>query len=523
MNAIEFRAVTFSYHRPDNPCCQAPVLNSITASIARGEFAAILGKKGSGKTTFLKLCCGLLHPTEGVVTMQGREAGDTTQIWEIRTRCGVVFQHPESQIFGATVVEDVAFGPENLGLPPQLIRERVREALLAVGLEKLHDMPTHLLSGGQKVRLVLAGVLALEPDCLLVDEAAAQLEPAEREEIAALLRALNRERGITVVQATGDLEVALSADRVIVLDAGKIARDGTPAQVRADMPQHLVPPPPLAPEVGELHAPRKSPPALNETELRQHPAGSSVLHRLDARTKVASVLFFMFAVLFLKGLPALLLLLCLTLALASLAGKPLRQSLRGMKAVVCLSLAAVVVNLVSVKGTPLVEYGILSHLSREGLTVSAVMLARILLIASVASLLTFTTPPLALAGALEKLLKPLSRAGIRVSELAMMLLLALRFLPVIVEEAQRLVAAQSERGVDLKSGSLLQRAKNCLPLFIPLFAGVARRGDALATAMDARCYRGGTGRTRMDPPRFCSADALCLAGMMVIMSLGVIA
>ena len=444
----------------------------------------------------------------------------------------MIFPDPDSQIIGATVAEDVAFGPENLGLPPQAIRDRVRDALRAVSLEKSHDSATHLLSDTQKFRLALAGALALEPECLLVDRATAQLGPAGRKEAEELLHSLNRNRGLTVLQFTGDPEEAASADRIIVCAGGKIVLDGTPAQVlpalhqKAELgaePEDIAGAPPLSGRLS-LKGPDPEPPKGRATLLKEMTAlnylpGDSILHRSDPRTKIVLTLCFMGAVFLFKSFPALLLLLAIMLALASSAGKSLKRSLRGLKLVLYLTGVAVAVNLVTIKGTPLVDHGLLRHVSLEAVATSAAMLLRVVLLASAASLLTLSTTPFALAEGVERLLKPLNRIGIPVSEIAMMLLIALRFLPLIVEEAQRLILAQPAGSGEAGRANLVQRARSYLPLFLPLFAGVARRGDALAAAMEARCYRGGTGRTRMNPLQFCRADLACSAATVLILTL----
>lgn len=522
MNAITIRAVDFSYGQLHHDSGAAKALDGVTVSIARGDFVAVLGSKGSGKSTFIKLCNALLTPTVGAVCIHGLDSSDASQAWEIRSRSGMIFPDPDSQIIGATVAEDVAFGPENLGLSPQVIQSRVRAALLTVGLEQFADSATHHLSDLQKLRLSLAGVLAMEPDCILFDGATALLDPAGRREIAALLQSLNRERGITIVQVTRDREEAVTADRIIVLDGGKIVFDATPAQLLSSLPGIEEADLELTQEVAHLSAPQATKNCATlfkkMTGLHYSPGGS-ILHRSDPRTKIALTLLLMTAAFILKSFTALLLLLAIVLALASSSGKPLQQSLRGLKLICYLAVVAVAVNLVSIKGTPVIDYGVLRHVSREAIAVSATMLLRIILLASAASLVTFTTTPLALAGGLERLLKPLNRIGIPVSDLAMMLLIALRFLPVIVEEAEKLIQAQQARSVDFNRGSLLQRTRSYLPLFIPLFAGVARKGDALATAMDARCYRGSAVRTRMQPLVYSRADLACVAVMMIICSL----
>ena len=258
---------------------------------------------------------------------------------------------------------------------------------------------------------------------------------------------------------------------------------------------------------------------LNDMTMGRFLPGRSLLHRSDPRTKIVLTLIVIAITFILKSFPALILLQIMITGLACRTGKPLQQSLRNLRPVLYLAVVAVVANLLFVKGEPLIDYGLLRHISREGADISAKMVLRLVLLAGAASLLTFTTTPFALADGLEKLLTPLNRIGIPVSEVALMMLIALRFMPVIVDEAGKLIVIQSARSADFNRGNLLQRARSYLPLFIPLFAGIARRGDAMATAMEARCYRRSTGRTKMRPLEFSGADIASVAGMVLFLSL----
>lgn len=243
--------------------------------------------------------------------------------------------------------------------------------------------------------------------------------------------------------------------------------------------------------------------------LGQYLPGGSILHRADPRTKILLTAVFICIVLYLKGYPALLLLLLVIAGTTCRTGRPLRLWLRNLRVILYLAGVASCINLVTISGTPLVAEGILSHISGEALAVSALMLLKLVLLASAATLLTTATTPLALTGGVEKLLKPLNRLGINVSGGAMMVLIAMRFIPVIVKEAQALILAQSSRGAAYPNSSLREKIRNLLPLCIPLFAGVARRGDALTIALEARCFRGCGERTRMKPLVFSGADFIC--------------
>lgn len=228
---VETHGVEFSYVGRDGSGPGTKALDGISLSIEKGEFVAVVGGNGSGKTTFARMLNALFEPTAGAVFIGGIETKDKERLWEVRRLAGMVFQNPDSQIVGTTVEEDVAFGPENLGLEPEEIRRRVRDALRHVGMEEDGDTPPHLLSGGRKQRAAIAGVIAMKPACLILDEATALQDPVARKDIMELLRRINREEGMTVIHITHDMEEAALADRVIVMAGGQVALDGTPREV----------------------------------------------------------------------------------------------------------------------------------------------------------------------------------------------------------------------------------------------------------------------------------------------------
>ena len=199
----------------------------------KGSFVVVLGHNGSGKSTLAKHMNAVLLPGGGAVYVEGMDTRDESLLLEIRRRTGMVFQNPDNQIVANVVEEDVAFGPENLGVPTAEIRRRVDDALAAVGMEKFACHAPHLLSGGQKQRVAIAGVIAMEPECIVLDEATAMLDPAGRREVLDTVHRLNREMGITVVLITHHMSEAEDADRVIVMNDGVVAMDGTPRQVFA--------------------------------------------------------------------------------------------------------------------------------------------------------------------------------------------------------------------------------------------------------------------------------------------------
>ena len=226
---IKAEHLTFCY--PDEPAGHPPVLDDINLEIEAGSFVAILGHNGSGKSTLAKHINALLTPTKGKLLVEGLDTADPDNLLAIRGKVGMVFQNPDNQIVASVVEEDVAFGPENLGIPPAEIRTRVDKALKMVGMYHMREHAPHLLSGGQKQRVAIAGVIAMMPRCIVLDEATAMLDPVGRRETVDTIRALNETYGITVVLITHHMDEAAQAQRLIVMSGGHIIDDGPPAEV----------------------------------------------------------------------------------------------------------------------------------------------------------------------------------------------------------------------------------------------------------------------------------------------------
>ena len=229
---IEVRDLTFAYPAQEEEQQQGTVaLRNVDLKIEKGSFVAVLGHNGSGKSTLAKHMNAVLLPSGGRVFVAGMDTLDEQQIIAIRRAVGMVFQNPDNQIVANVVEEDVAFGPENLGVPSADIRRRVDEALAAVGMDAFTRHAPHLLSGGQKQRIAIAGIIAMAPQCIVLDEATAMLDPAGRREVLATIETLHREMGITVVLITHHMDEAILADRVVVMNEGRVAMDGTPTEV----------------------------------------------------------------------------------------------------------------------------------------------------------------------------------------------------------------------------------------------------------------------------------------------------
>lgn len=210
---------------------EVKALDGVSLKIEQGEFIAVIGANGSGKSTLARHLNALLLPTDGRVTVDGMDTVDADKVWNIRQNVGMVFQNPDNQIVAAIVEEDVAFGLENIGVPASQIRMRVDDALAAVGMTEYAHHAPHLLSGGQKQRVAIAGIMALEPECIVLDEPTAMLDPQGRREIVATVCKLNKEKNITIVYITHYMTEALAADRVVVMDKGNICFSGTPCEV----------------------------------------------------------------------------------------------------------------------------------------------------------------------------------------------------------------------------------------------------------------------------------------------------
>ena len=223
---IDVQDVSFTYE--DAP---EPALHHVSLQVHEGEFLAVLGHNGSGKSTLAKLLNALYLPTEGHITVCGMDTQSDEELWEIRQKAGMIFQNPDNQLVATVVREDVAFGLENLGIPREEMIPRIDAALQAVGMSQFAEAAPHMLSGGQKQRIAIAGVLAMKPECIVLDEATAMLDPIGRREVLAAVEKLNREQGITVVLITHHMNEAEHADRVIVMNDGLVVMDGKPREV----------------------------------------------------------------------------------------------------------------------------------------------------------------------------------------------------------------------------------------------------------------------------------------------------
>ena len=250
MSLINTKNLSFDYIKRDEEGTVEGIIRAVddvSVDVKAGEFVAILGSNGSGKSTFAKHLNALLFPTEGSVWVDGKNTGDPTSVWDIRKSAGMIFQNPDNQIIGQVVEEDVGFGPENMGIPTEEIWQRVEESLKSVGMWEYRKSSPNRLSGGQKQRVSIAGVIAMHPKCIVMDEPTAMLDPNGRYEVIRAARALNEVENVTIILITHYMEEVIFADRVIVMDKGKVVMQGTPREVfskvdklkelRLDVPQ----------------------------------------------------------------------------------------------------------------------------------------------------------------------------------------------------------------------------------------------------------------------------------------------
>lgn len=225
---VNIENISFEYAQENT---QSKALDELDLDIKRGEFVVIIGHNGSGKSTLSKNLNAILKPTKGNILINGMNTRDDSKLWNIRQSAGMVFQNPDNQIVATVVEEDVAFGPENLGIQPDEIKKRVVESLKSVGMYEFKDKAPHLLSGGQKQRVAIAGIIAMKPECIIFDEPTAMLDPSGRREVMNTIKRLNNEENITIIHITHFMEEAVDADRIVVMEKGKIVLQGKPKEV----------------------------------------------------------------------------------------------------------------------------------------------------------------------------------------------------------------------------------------------------------------------------------------------------
>ena len=518
-------------------------LDDVSFTVEEGDFVGIIGSTGSGKSTLISHFNGLNRPTSGRVLVDGRDLWEQgADLRSFRFLVGLVMQYPEYQLFEETCARDIAYGPRNMGLDEAEVQRRVREAAAFVGLsDELLEKSPFELSGGQKRRVAIAGVMAMHPRVLVLDEPAAGLDPEGRDTILSQIRDYHEKTGITVLLVSHSMEdIAKYANRVLVMHRAKIAMYDTVENVFARA-QELLELGLSVPQVTQIFlklrqmgwtSPRTStrspmrskrfkrrwPPnrevgqMLKDITIGQHFPGHSILHRCDPRLKLVATIAYI-VVLFVAPNPlGLALSILLLAALYKVAQIPGKMILKSLKPIVPIVIFTAVLNLffVTGQGEPLVHFWVL-NIYVEGVKYAILLAVRVCALIAGTSLLTYTTSPIVLTDAIESLLRPLAKLHFPVHELAMMMTIALRFIPTLIEETEKIMNAQKARGAMLDSGTFTQRIKALVPILIPLFISAFRRADELAMAMECRCYHGGEGRTRLKQLKFTGEDFKCLA------------
>ena len=480
-----------SYSFPD---AGSKALSQVNLELAAGQTLAIIGRNGSGKSTLARLICALAAPDSGSIQVAGLPLAGPDRpkakhlrrqnLRLLRQRVGYVMQYPEHQLFADTVAQDIAYGPHNLGYGPEQVQQRVDEAMKLLDISDLADRSPFDLSGGQRRLVAIAGVVACSPQLLVLDEATASLDPQACARIMRLLRVLHQ-RGVTIVMSThADREALDLADQTLLLEHGETLDYGPTAEVVERYHQLLATDTAKKDAAGKETAEQET----NQAQTDQKPP--SLLARLDPRAKLVTFLLAMFTAFAISTPTQLILALVVTVGLFSAARAPLRSIMNSVKGFLILMLLLALFNLlVTQTGRRLAAWGPFV-LTTGGIWVAVLYACRFMLIIFLGALLVETTTPTQMTDACESLLSPLSRLGIHTNEIALVLSLALRFIPTLGREVQAIVEAQAARGGSIESGSLSQRLHAAIAITVPVFAGALRHADNLSRALDARCYEG---------------------------------
>ena len=517
---------------------QRSAVEGLSMTVGAGEFLGVIGHTGSGKSTLIQHLNGLLQPTSGRILLEGKDIwADPKKIRDVRFKVGLVFQYPEYQLFEETVYKDIAFGPKNMGLDAEEIDRRVRDAAAFVGLhETLLDKSPFELSGGQKRRVAIAGVIAMEPKVLVLDEPTAGLDPQGRDAILAQIQAYHRAKGAAVVLVSHSMEeIARNVDRIVVLSDGKVYMEGAPKQVFARA--HELEGAGAGYRYSGIHrggagaeaadAERGCRRMLKDITLGQFFPADTPVHRLDPRTKLLCVILYIVALFSAKSVLTYGIMITVLAVSVLVSRVPFKSLTKGLKPVYFVVAFTAVMNMFFTAGTPVADVWLLRSITWEGVVAAVQMVLRIVMLIMGTFLMTYTTSPIALTDGMESLLGPLKKLRLPIHELAMMMSIALRFIPTLIEETDKIMSAQKARGADFETGNIFRRAKALVPILVPLFISAFRRADELATAMECRCYHGGEGRTALRVLRYKAADWLVLvaflaltAGIIVLKKLG---
>ena len=477
---------------------------------------------------------------------------------QLRSEVGLVFQYPEHQLFENDVISDVCFGPMNQGLSREEAEKEAKQALTHVGVKESNFKKSPFeLSGGQKKRVAIAGVLAMNPKILILDEPTAGLDPKGRDDILDQIAELHKVRGITIVLVSHSMEdIAKYVERLIVMNHGEAVFDDTPKKVFFPIYKRNWKPWDLQHRRSLIYAcfegawtecgcrchnsgrgqrqhscrvesfrfsaveRRRSGKMIRDITIGQYYPAKSVLHRLDPRTKFLGTLGFLISVFLFHTFLGYAVATVFLVAMIAISKVPVKFMFKGLKAIVMILLITVVFNIILTPGEVLWRFGIIK-VTKEGLVLAGRMAIRLVYLVIGSSIMTLTTTPNHLTDGLERLLRPLNKIHVPVHEIAMMMSIALRFIPILLEETDKIMKAQIARGADFENGNLIQKAKNMVPLLVPLFISAFRRANDLAMAMEARCYHGGDHRTQMKPLHYEKRDYIAFVILVAYLAVGV--
>ena len=495
---IEIHNLIYQY-----PNSSKPVLDKLSITINKGETVAITGHNGAGKTTLARLLCALEQPQSGNITintipvarqrangnMQSLKRADREKL---RATIGYVMQHPERQLFAETVAEDIAYGPRNQHLDETQVSERVNQAMTLLHIEHLADRSPFNLSGGQQRLAAIAGIIACQPQILIMDEPTAGLDEAATTCVHNLIQTLHAQ-GITIlIISHSQTEIDVLADRVIALDrrqnGNDVTRDiGTNVTSETAGSKNLH-------TLGSGHA---------KGDVREN---RSFMERLDPRVKMVSVLAVMFSAFAIRSFWQLLVAALLTGMIVATSGIGVKQLFKSLHMFLALFVFCGLLNVFFVRsGNVLTNIGPIP-ITDDGVRIAILYACRFVAVIIVGAVFLATTTPTAITDAFEALLKPFAKFGIHAQEIALVMSLALRFLPTLGSEAKAIVDAQSARGGSIETGTFVQRIKAITAIIIPVFAGAIRHADNLSLALDARCYEEGIMRTHWRIMRIAKHD-----------------
>lgn len=495
---IEIHNLIYQY-----PNSSKPVLDKLSITINKGETVAITGHNGAGKTTLARLLCALEQPQSGNITintipvarqrangnMQSLKRADREKL---RATIGYVMQHPERQLFAETVAEDIAYGPRNQHLDETQVSERVNQAMTLLHIEHLADRSPFNLSGGQQRLAAIAGIIACQPQILIMDEPTAGLDEAATTCVHNLIQTLHAQ-GITIlIISHSQTEIDVLADRVIALDRRQNGND-----VTRDIGTNVTSETAGSKNLHTLGSGRA------KGDVREN---RSFMERLDPRVKMVSVLAVMFSAFAIRSFWQLLVAALLTGMIVATSGIGVKQLFKSLHMFLALFVFCGLLNVFFVRsGNVLTNIGPIP-ITDDGVRIAILYACRFAAVIIVGAVFLATTTPTAITDAFEALLKPFAKFGIHAQEIALVMSLALRFLPTLGSEAKAIVDAQSARGGSIETGTFVQRIKAITAIIIPVFAGAIRHADNLSLALDARCYEEGIMRTHWRIMRIAKHD-----------------